>query len=563
MRNIVIVDPGSTGTNFIRDVINRNYNPIALGLEVMDDEDHKEYKKIIDECIDSIDADFELIIEKDTYEETLEMVREYDPLLVIPGAERGVRLATKLAYDLGLKCNPIENIDALTYKDKMQEKIAESGLRYIRGRVVRSVEEAIEYYDESGFKEVVVKPIYSAASVGVRICLNKEEMINSLNYLFNELNMYGDKITEMVVQERIDGDEYFVNTVSCDGNHRVTVIWKYTKVKTAEGGHIYDSIDTVNELGLGEAEMVEYAYDVADALGIKYGAVHGEYMIDENGPVLIEVNCRPSGGNMDAEYLDRISGQHETDSILDAYLNPENFFYERNKGYHLYAHGSLKLFIVPKDVVARSSPMKYISNKLKSHYKTSQEMIDDKRVFVKTQDFETTGGTVYMVHEDGYVLQKDLEFLRSIEKYAFDLVLSEESEKKITFNEDKALDDVKSTLEMVKALGSTLFVTDQVLDVESVLEVSPSEIDEVKGDFNCVVVNLNKSFDELKDDKIAYLFLRIAEKVKVGGIIFIPESTYKFIPDGRIGTEALIKVLGLKLELPLHNLKRMVIASKI
>ncbi|AMD17315.1 hypothetical protein TL18_04320 [Methanobrevibacter sp. YE315] len=562
MRNIVIVDPASTGINFIQDVINRNYNPIGLELNVIDDEEHMEYKKMVNACIASIDADFEMIQEKDTYEETLEMIREYDPLLVIPAAERGVRIATKLANDLGLKCNPIENLDAITYKDKMQEKIAESGLRHIRGRVVKSVEEAIEYYDESGFSEVVVKPIYSAGSVGVRICLNKEEMINSLNYLFNEINMYGDKITEMVVQERINGEEYFVNTVSCDGNHRVTLMWKYTKVKTAEGGHIYDSIDTVNELGLGEAEIVEYAYDVADALGIKYGAVHGEYMVDEKGPVLIEVNCRPSGGNMDAEYLDRISGQHETDSILDAYLNPENFFYERDRGYKLYAHGSLKLFIVPKDILAESSPMKYISNRLKSHYKTSQDMIDDRKLFVKTQDFETTGGTVYLVHEDGYVLQQDLNFLRSIERYAFDLVLSEGSDKKITIDENKALDDVYSTLDRVKALGSTLFVTEQVLDIENVLQVSPDDIDDVKGEFNCVVVNLNKSLLDLKDDLIAYLFLRIIDKVKVGGLIFIPESTYQCIPRGRIGTEALIKVLDLKLELPLHNLKRMVIASK-
>ena len=33
----------------------------------------------------------------------------------------------------------------------MQEKIAEAGLRHIRGCVVKSVEEAIEYYDEMGF----------------------------------------------------------------------------------------------------------------------------------------------------------------------------------------------------------------------------------------------------------------------------------------------------------------------------------------------------------------------------------------------------------------------------
>ena len=562
MRNIVVVEAVSTGFNFIRDIANRNFHPVVLDLNLEETEDNTAYKETVRSSYAKIDVDHDIIYNKDTYEETLEMVREFDPLLVIPGSESGVRLASRLASDLGLLCNPIENLDAMTLKDKMQEKIAEAGLRYIRGRVVKSVEEAVEYYDEMGFDEVVVKPKLSAGSVGVRICQNKQEMINSLAELFNDVNIYGDKLTEMVVQERIKGEEYFVNTVSCNGDHRITLMWKYSKVKTSEGGNVYDSIDTVNELGLGEAEIVEYAYDVADALGIRYGAVHGEYMVDDKGPVLIEVNCRPSGGNMDAEYLDKISGQHETDSILDAYLNPENFYYERNKGYKLYAHGSLKLFIVPKDIIAENSPMKYISNRLKSHYKTSQEVINDSKLFVKTQDFETTGGTVYLVHEDGYVLKQDLDFLRSVEKHAFNLVLSDESDKKTVVDENESYDDVKDTLNMVKGLGSTLFVTDQTFDVENVLQISPDEIDDIKGDFNCVVVNLNRSIVDMKDDMIAYLFLRIIDRVKVGGLIFIPQSTFQYTPHGRIGVEALIKVLDLKLELPLHNLKRMVIASK-
>lgn len=563
MRNIVVVECGSTGFNFIQDIVNRGYNPIALQMQLIDTEEGKLYAQFVQESLDMIDVDFDIINEKETYEETLEMVRQHDPILVIPGSERGVILATKLANDLNLKCNPIENIDAYTLKDKMQEKIAEKGLRHIRGKVIHSVEEAIEYYDEENLDEVVVKPTYSAGSVGVRICLNKQEMIDSLNLLFNDANLYGDSLTEFVVQERINGDEYFVNTVSCDGTHRVTLIWKYNKIKTAEGGHVYDSIETVNDLGLGESEMVEYAYDVADALGIRYGAVHGEYMLDEKGPVLIEVNCRPSGGHMEAEYLDRISGQHETDSILDSYLNPDNFYYELNRGYRIFAHGALKLFIVPKDVVAESSPMTHISNKLKSHYKTSQEVIDQPKLFVKTQDFESTGGTVYMVHEDGYTLQKDLDFLRSIEKYAFNLVLSDESYKKTEIDENETYDDVKSILKKVTAYGSTLFVTDQIFDDMDVLQVSLDQVDDLYGDFNCIVVNLNKSIIGENDATIAYEFLKIINKVRRGGIIIIPETTYKYTPHGRIGTEALIKVFDLKLELPLHHLNRAVIASRV
>ena len=562
MRNIIVVEAVSTGANFIRDIVNRNYNPIILNTRIEETEDNQAYMEMHRIAKEKIDFDAEVLLEKDTYEETLEMVRQYDPLLVVPGCERGVILATKLANDLGLKCNDIENIDSMTLKDKMQERLAEAGLRHIRGRVVSSVEEAIAYYDEEGLDGVVVKPTYSAGSVGVRLCSNKEEMIDSLNELFDSANIYGDKLTEMVVQERIMGEEYVVNTVSCNGDHRVTTIWKHCKAKTEEGGPVVDASITVNELGLGEAELVEYAYDVVDALGIRYGPVHGEYMIDDKGPVLIEVNCRPMGSNLDAVYADRISGQHETDSVLDAYLNPDKFYYERDRGYRLYAHGCLKFFIVPKDIVAESYPMAHISNRLKSHYKTSQGIIDDAQLFVKTQDLETTGGTVFLVHEDGYVLQQDLDFLRSIEKKAFELVLSEDLDKKTFVEDDLSLENIQSLLERIRGYGSQLFVTDQKLDGAGFLQVSPDEIDDVKGDFNSVVVNLNKTIVDLRNDEIAYLFLRIIDRVKVGGIIVIPESTYQFVPHGRAGVEALIKVLDLRIELPMHNLGKMVIASK-
>lgn len=564
MRNIIIVQCSSTGCNFVQDIIDRNYNPVVLEMKPLGDSYEAElYLKEVQKEYEDIDNDFDMVYEKDTYDETLAAVKKFNPLLIVPGTEEGVILATKLSHDLGLLGNPIENIDAMTLKNKMHEKIKECGLRSIRGHVVKSVEEAIEYYDKEKLTEVVLKPLYSASSVGVRICLNKEEMITRAKELLHGKGIYGNELNEILIQERINGDEYIVNTVSCNGIHRVTTIWKYSKVKTAEGGYVYDTIETVNSIGLGESELVEYAYDVADAIGIKYGPIHGEFMIDEKGPILIEVNCRPCGGYMDAEYIDRISGQHETDSILDSYLNPDNFNYERDKGYNLYAHGTLKLFIVPKDIIAKSSPMAHISNKLKSHYKTKQELNGDMNLFVKTQDFDTTGGTVYLVHEDRYVLQHDIDFLRSVEKYAFQLVLSDESEdKKEIIENTKSIDEIKSFLDLVSAYGSTLFVTDQIYDDIKFLQVFPDNIDEIKGNFNCIVVNLNKSIIDKRDDEAVDLFLKIIDKVKLGGLIFIPHSTYQYMPHGRIGTEALIKVLDLELRLPLHNLPRMVIASK-
>ena len=563
MRNIIIVECISTGVNFIEDIINRGYTPIVLEPKIAETEEGEEYRRTVYKEYERINYDFDMIYEKDSYEETLEEVKKYDPLLVLPGNERGVILATKLSHDLNLLGNPIENLDAMTLKDEMQKRLKEKGLRYIRGKVIDTIEDAIKFYDEENLKEVVIKPTYSAGSTSVRTCSNKEEMIETLEqFLAHSTNYYGDEDIEFLVQERINGEEYIVNTVSCKGKHQVTLIWKYTKIKTPEGAIVYDSTRTVNELSIGEAEMVEYAYDVADAIGIEYGPVHGEYMIDDDGPVLIEVNCRPCGANMEAKFLNRISGQHETDSILDSYLKPELFRLKSIKPYKLFAHGALKLFIVPNDLIAKSAPMDEISLKFKSHYKTDMASVLDTALIPKTIDLHTSCGLVYLVHEDINEVEESINLLRTIEKRAFSMVLSENKKESLEKDDETYLNELKPFLDLASTYGSGLIITDQHIENTEILQSKPEDIDKIKGEFDFVLLNLNKSYVRESDDSIVRLSLRSLERVKSGGFVFIPKNTYEQIPNKRNGAEVLVQTLGLKIEVPPHGIKDIIIASR-
>ena len=452
MKNIIVVECFSTGKNYIKDIIDRNYNPVVLEVKSVGDSfEGRRYQKGLEQCYESIDNNFELIHEKDSYEETLEMVKEYDPVLVIPGSEKGVILATKLSNDLNLLGNPIENIGAMTLKDEMHERLAENNLRSIRGQVIKSTEEAIDYYDREALKKVVVKPVYSASSVGVRLCNNKTEMILAIEEVFSQKGVYGNDLDKLLIQEQIEGQEYVVNTVSCDGIHRVTSIWKYKKEKTPEGGNIYDYDEAIVELDMGETDLVEYAYDVLDALGIKYCSVHGEYMIDENGPVLIEVNCRPRGGNVDAEYLNMIFGHHETDCSLDSYLNPEKFNLDRKKGYRTFSYGFMKEVIVPNDLIVKSSPISKIGINLKSCYKTSLNLDIESQLLTKTQDLETNGSDNFIMKFWKHFI--DMEMYNDNEITTF---LRNNEYNQITVY----LRDGKNKKEIIKSNGSEKIVDD-------------------------------------------------------------------------------------------------------
>ena len=563
MRNIIVVECISTGKNYIGDIVNRGYNPIVLHLKDSDTEDGKKFGQHVLEEYSRIPYDFDMIYEKDTFEETLEEVRKANPILIVPGNERGVVLAARLSHELGLLGNSIENLDAMTLKNEMHKRLAQRGLRSIKGKVIHSLDEALEFYDSENLGEVVIKPTYSAGSASVRICLNRNEMIESINQLFDEVNYYGDELEELLIQERINGIEYIVNTVTHKGIHRVTLVWKYNKVKTSEGAIVYDSCETVNELSLGEAEMVEYAYKVADALEIQYGPVHGEYMIDEKGPVLIEVNCRPCGGSMPAEFLDRISGQHETDSILDSYLKPKCFFDELRKKYILHAHGTLKFFITPKNMVVRSSPIVNIDKKLKAFHDSSLvNATYHDMFFQKTEDLTTAAGYVFLINEDKADVDHDLNFLRDVERNAFSLILSDDVTYPKLKEDDEYLNEIIPMIKNIESHGTGLFVTDQIAEDVDIYQVDYRKTTEVNSNFDYVIVNLNKTLmDKNEADKVK-IILNCLLKVKSGGYVFIPENTYQLMLSGRKGIEALVKVLNYKIELPPYFIQDVIIASR-
>ena len=563
MRNIIVVECISTGKNYIGDIVNRGYNPIVLHLKDSDTEDGKKFGQHVLEEYSRIPYEFDMIYEKDTFEETLEEVRKANPILIVPGNERGVVLAARLSHELGLLGNSIENLDAMTLKNEMHKRLAQRGLRSIKGKVIHSLDEALEFYDSENLGEVVIKPTYSAGSASVRICLNRNEMIESINQLFDEVNYYGDELEELLIQERINGIEYIVNTVTHKGIHRVTLVWKYNKVKTSEGAIVYDSCETVNELSLGEAEMVEYAYKVADALEIQYGPVHGEYMIDEKGPVLIEVNCRPCGGSMPAEFLDRISGQHETDSILDSYLKPKCFFDELRKKYTLHAHGTLKFFITPKNMVVRSSPIVNIDKKLKAFHDSSLvNATYHDMFFQKTEDLTTAAGYVFLINEDKADVDHDLNFLRDVERNAFSLILSDDVTYPKLKEDDEYLNEIIPMIKNIESHGTGLFVTDQIAEDVDIYQVDYRKATEVNGNFDYVIVNLNKTLmDKNEADKVK-IILNCLLKVKSGGYVFIPENTYQLMLSGRKGIEALVKVLNYKIELPPYFIQDVIIASR-
>jgi len=546
MKSILVVECISTGLNFIEDIIHRGYNPVALSVRVGDGA--QAYSKLAEDSLKRIPYSFDRIVEQDTYEKTLELVKSYNPIVIVPGSEGGVVLANRLAHDLGLKGNPMEKLDAMTKKNAMQEALKDAGLRYIRGMVVHSVEEAKEFCEANGLNTAVVKPLESAGSMGVTLCNDTEEVYEAVKTLLSSEDIYGRQIETCLIQERIVGTEYIVNTISCNGKHRLSSIFRYAKVRTAEGGYIYNYAEAVESIEPGLSDLVRYALNTVSAIGFKYGEVHGEYMVDNKGPVLIEVNCRPMGNSYPADYLNRCFGQHETDSILDAYLDPVKFDEDAAKPYKTYCGLCSKLLMVPKDMEAESIPLRVIAENLRSTYMVAAAEDNTYTDFVKTVDLESNGGEVYMIHEDREILRHDLELLCEIEKKYFGFLISDGTNHRLVPYMDGSEENPVEIIKSYKCHGATLLVADKKYEIDNVLSVLPNERSKVGTGFDNVVISLGRYFMEHNDSENIRLAFELMKLVKKGGRVIISEETCAYSSYGRQGAELMLQVLGIEEE---------------
>lgn len=317
----------------------------------------------------------------------------------------------------------------------------------------------------------------------------------------------------------------------------------------------------IGDFGIKEIEIIQYAFKVANAIGIEYGPIHGEFLVDENGPVLVEVNCRVPGAKLPEDFLNRLFHHHHTDIVLDCYLNPAKFEIFKNKPFELNEYGIIKFISVPKDIVAESVPLTHISNKLQSHHISRIPTFNEENnLFVETYDLNSIFSSVYLINTNKKILNKDFEFLNDLEKNAFSQILSDGLNKRKTLNPDDSVNELENILDIVKYYSPTLIVTDLFIENDNVTQCSIENLDDVSNHFDSIIINLNKSLIKLNDEEIANIIFNICDKLKHGGVIFIPESTYQYIANGRNGIEALLLSLYFKLQVPSEHIQNTVVA---
>lgn len=254
----------------------------------------------------------------------VEVLRKYDPLVIIPGADEGVPLAEALAATLTPRfANDPKKSPHRLHKALMQKALQEAGVPTLKTLNTSSENEAETWIKTNGLIDspLVIKPPVSAGSDKVFHIPARGDWKKAFNRVLSEPSKITGNINEtVVVQEQAIGTEFAVGTVSANGKHYLAHLIQYNKTSSNDRKTVYDYVEFVPYSEERYGELFDYTQKALDALGVRWGAAHNEVMLTKDGPRLIETGARMCGGPV-VGFAREATGSSQADKLVEIYAD--------------------------------------------------------------------------------------------------------------------------------------------------------------------------------------------------------------------------------------------------
>lgn len=230
----------------------------------------------------------------------LKVVRDYEPVCVVTGNERGVELTAAIVEEVMPEFGNVPG-SAMAQRDKgeMARALERHGVPGPRTISSADPGEVADWIAASGLsgRPLIVKPPHSAGTEDVFLAGPGgwrpyfERILGSTDgfELVNET---------VIVQEYLRGREYIVDLYSAGGRHGLVDAWAYTKHDKGARIGIYDTVDILAPDDPMVSVLGDYAKRAATATGIRNGSTHAEVIMTADGPRLVELAARYSGSCM-------------------------------------------------------------------------------------------------------------------------------------------------------------------------------------------------------------------------------------------------------------------------
>lgn len=239
-----------------------------------------------------------------------------DPSLILTMAsEPGNLSAAIVSSKLGLKYNSDDVVYSTINKIKMKKKLVLSEIPTARYTPILESESSNVLTGNYIFP-CVVKPSQSSAGRGVRLVSSTDEL--------NAFIADAKKISKdgcALVEEFIVGDQYSVETISCEGRHHVLgITQEYFGAPPffAETQQLFPAIID-SDIKMRIENLV---LSTLDCFGVRYGACHVELRVTYDGEIyIIEIASRMGGWR--SELIRKANGVEYSKLLLQSYENNE------------------------------------------------------------------------------------------------------------------------------------------------------------------------------------------------------------------------------------------------
>lgn len=412
---VVIVDPYSTGCCIAEEIMKRGFSVIALWTKGFspDMKTHVplscgplNYVAEVDEA-DSLIATSEVVYKA---------AGRLRVVACLAGGEAGVDLADALSEKMNIRTNGT-NIPNRRDKKVQQEIIRKHGLRSVRQAGGDKFEDVEDFLNSESYP-VVLKPVESAGSDGVKLCHSFEEAKEHFHVLMDSQMVNGGDCPAVLCQEFLRGKEYVVDHVSRDGEHKTVMLWVYDKRPCHGSAFVYFGCVPVDSESAEAKILIPYVRGVLDALEFKNGPSHGEVMMTPDGPCLVEMNCRAHGGDGNWRPLCRAltGGYSQVEATVDSYLDKRQFTLVPNKPPSPFKAAGQEVILVSYGRgIVKDTPGFEEIKELPSYVYLETGVRPGSEVDY-TVDLFTGIGSVILMHRDAEILEQDVRRIREMEK---------------------------------------------------------------------------------------------------------------------------------------------------
>jgi biotin carboxylase len=240
------------------------------------------------------------------------------PTAVLSGLEYGVPAAAAIAARFGLPGATEAAARILCDKLRLRAATAAAGIRNPRWQEVRHADEVRRF---AGGGPVVLKPANRHASLGVQLLRAGDDVAAAWRATVDARDdmMLPDHPLQWryVAEQTVVGREYSAEVLVRDGD----ILFLNVTAKSTAGGRYPVELGHTVPAALSPELNTRFADDMARlvaAIGFGSGVLHAEWMVDDEGPVLIECAGRVPGDSI-VDLIDSAYGfslVHELVAVL-------------------------------------------------------------------------------------------------------------------------------------------------------------------------------------------------------------------------------------------------------